>query len=336
MAPVTAFQIGLVRGDYEGILETSMKPLLLAAAASAFFFPHFVNAANPGLEAVDEEEFFSIVSPEAQLTLLAEDFQFTEGPVWVPRDEGGYLLFSDIPANRIYRWDDEEGLSVFREPSHHANGNILDNEGRLVTAEHGSRRVTRTEADGSIVTLAEAHEGKRFNSPNDVAVKSDGSVWFTDPPYGLSDRSLMELDGHYVFRLDPESGEVRIVADGFDMPNGLCFSPDESKLYIADSGSPANIRVFEVLDSGDLSGGEVFCEIDQGVPDGIRVDTEGRLYSSAGDGIQVFSSQGGLIGRILVPQAVANFCFGGVDDKRLFMTARGFVYSIDLLAEGIR
>lgn len=280
-----------------------------------------------------EAEFATIASPAATLRKLATGMQFTEGPVWFDRD-GGFLVFSDIPGDEMKRWSPTDGLSTFRKPSHNTNGNTLDRQGRLISCEHGSRTVTRTDDDGSVRTLAGQYDHKQLNSPNDAIVKSDGSVWFTDPPYGIDAKTQKEQPYNYVFRLDPETGGLRPVVEDFDMPNGLCFSPDEQRLYVADSGSPHHIRVFAVGADGALSGGQVFCVIDRGVPDGIRCDAQGRLYSSAGDGVQIFAPDGALIGRILVPETPANLCFGGADRRTLFLTAQTSLYAIDLLAVG--
>jgi gluconolactonase len=274
-----------------------------------------------------------LVSSNATLEKLATGMKFTEGPVWF-EEEGGYLVFSDIPANELKCWSAAEGLSTFRTPSHNANGNTRDLDGLLISCEHGSRQVTRTRADGAVEVVAESFEGKRFNSPNDAVVKSDGTIWFTDPPYGLSDRTQKELDKHYVFRMNADGAGLTVVVDDFDMPNGLCFSPDEKKLYIADSGKPHHIRVFDVQADGTLRGGEVFCVIDKGVPDGIRCDSHGNIWSSAGDGVQIFGPDGSLVGRIAVPEAPANLCFGGPDGTTLFMTSRTSLYAIETQARG--
>jgi gluconolactonase len=309
-------------------LSTFMKKILLLGCFSGFV----AAAMAADFQIKNEEEFRKIVSPHAKVEKLAGGMRFVEGPVWIPEGDG-YLIFSDIPANELKKWSAADGLTTFRSPSNNANGNILDTEGRLITCEHGARRVSRTEMDGTVKTLVAEFEGKKFNSPNDAAVKSDGSIWFTDPDYGLAQRPK-ELEGNFVFRFAPNSGEITIVARDFDKPNGLCFSPDESLLYIADSGSPRHIRVFEVRQNGSLSEGKLFCKIDAGVPDGIRVDKEGRLYSSAGDGVQIFSPDGELIGKILVPESVANLCFGGENNQTLFMTARSSLYSIPLQIAG--
>ena len=280
------------------------------------------------------ETFSKLVPSDARVEKLAGGLKFIEGPVWIAR-EGGYLVFSDIPADELKKWTPTASqLSVFRTPSHNSNGNTLDREGRIVTCEHGARRVSLTELDGTVRVLVDRFEGKKFNSPNDVVVKSDGSIWFTDPPYGLPRGEQRELDKNYVFRLDPKSGQITIVASDFDMPNGLCFSPDESKLYIADSGRPHHVRVFDVTDSGTLINGKIFCVIDKGAPDGMRCDEQGNLWSSAGDGVHIFSPDGKLLGKIHVDETPANLCFGGADGKTLFMTARTSLYAIKVNARG--
>jgi len=272
-----------------------------------------------------------LIGPEK----LAGGMQFIEGPVWIDAD-GGYLVFSDIPANELKRWDHKSGLTTFKTDTQGTNGNTRDASDRIVSCRHTSRRVVRFEKDGSLTVLADAFEGKKFNSPNDVVVKSDGTIWFTDPTYGTPKGEQKELPGNFVFRIDPAKKKVTKVADGFDQPNGLCFSPDEKKLYIADSGKPRHIRVFDVKDDGTLEGGEEFCKIDKGVPDGIRCDERGNIWSSAGDGVQVFNADGKLLGRIIVPESPANLCFGGADGKTLFITARTSLYSIQTLVRGAK
>lgn len=277
-------------------------------------------------------EFARCVAPAAELRKLSSGMKFTEGPVWVPRD-GGYLVFSDIPADELKRWSASEGLSVFRQPSRNANGNIIDREGRLITCEHSGRRVSRLEADGTLVTLADRFEGRAFNSPNDTAVAADGAIYFTDPDYGLRGQER-EIDGCWVFRLDPENKQLRVLVKDFDKPNGIALSPCGKLLYIADSGKPRHIRVFDVLADGSLSNSRVFATIDQGVPDGIRCDVDGRVWSSAGDGVKIFTPDGKLLGTIPVPESPANLCFGGADGKTLFITARTSLYAIDVLVKG--
>lgn len=275
----------------------------------------------------DEAAFKKIVPLGAKVEKLAGDFKFTEGPVWISA-QGGYLIFSDIPANQLKKWSRETGVTVFREDSRNANGNTIDLKKRLVTAEHSGRRISLTEKDGTIRTVVSEYEGKKFNSPNDVVVKSDGTFWFTDPDYGLGN-GKREVEGNYVYRFDPKTKIVTALVKDFDKPNGLCFSPDEKKLYAADSGKPHHIRVFDVQKDGRVANGKVFCVIDSGIPDGIRCDSEGRVWSSAHDGVHIFAPDGSLIGKILVPEPPANLCFGGKNGKTLFITARTSLYAIE-------
>jgi gluconolactonase len=291
------------------------------------------------LRAEDAERFKQLVPPDAKVEKLAGGMQFIEGPVWIPSgsgegDAGGYLVFSDIPASELKRWDAKNGVQTFRADTHQTNGNTRDREGRIVSCEHAARRVTRAEKNGSTTVLAEKLEGKKFNSPNDPVVKSDGSIWFTDPTYGTPKGEAKEIDGRFVYRVDPQSKQVTKVADGFDQPNGLAFSPDEKKLYVADSGKPHHIRAFDVKDDGTLGGGDVLCVIDKGAPDGVRCDEHGNIWSSAGDGVHIFAPDGKLIGKIAVPETPANLCFGGEDGKTLFMTARTSLYSVKTNVRG--
>ncbi len=304
------------------------------------------------VEALDDA-FKQVAEAGAEVRQIASDLKFTEGPTWFKA--GGCLLFSDIPADRIYKWTEQGGLTVWREPSRHTNGNATDTKGRLVSCEHGSRRVTRTSKDGTVEVLCNSYKGKRLNSPNDLAVKGDGTVWFTDPPYGLKGTEP-EQDANYVFRLDPGAKEPVAVASDFTRPNGICFSPDEKVLYVANSDRKAShVRRFRVRKDNTLEGGEVFCRIRPGVPDGIRCDADGRLYVSAGDGVQVFLPtsqvvggpsrapghhvtmimwQGKLIGKVRTPQGAANCAFGGAGGKTLFITARKSVWAVRLKVAG--
>ena len=273
--------------------------------------------------------------------LLHDGGIFTEGPVWF--GDMRCLIWSDIPNDRLLRWTPDGQVSVFRSPSNFANGNTRDREGRLVTCEHGERRVTRTELDGTITVLADRFEGKRLNSPNDVVVKSDGTVWFTDPDYGLRQNcppgTLKEQHGDYVFRLDPVSGELTLVADDFDHPNGLTFSPDESILYVGDSGvvdgpgRNSHIRAFTVDERGRLSGGGVFATTD-GIPDGMRADRNGNVWASAGPGVNVYDATGACIERVPFPYDVSNLTFGGPNDRWLFVTAWSAVYRLHVGTTG--
>jgi gluconolactonase len=280
---------------------------------------------------VRDAAFHALLHPDSGLIRLATGFGFTEGPVWMA--EAHCLLFSDIPGDEIWRWSQEGGVSSWRAPSHHSNGNTTDRQGCLITCEHGSRRVTRTDAEGQVTVLAEAYQGKRLNSPNDAVVKSDGTLWFTDPPYGV-DRALVEQPANYVFRLDPEAaGPVALTGD-LCMPNGLCFSPDEQHLYVADSSERAHVRRFSVSPDNTLGGGEVFASIGEGVPDGIRTDCAGRLFSTAADGVHVFAPDGLLLGKILTPEVAANCTFGGPGRDLLFITASTSLYMIHLNTRG--
>lgn len=297
---------------------------------------------NPHYE-IRDPRFRDLLVSSAALDELYTGCRWAEGPVWF--NDGGYLLFSDIPNERVLRWIEGAGTSVYRAPSNFINGNTRDREGRLVSCEHGGRRVIRTEIDGTITTLADRYSGKRLNSPNDVVVKSDGSVWFSDPSYGiLSDyegyKADEEQESRNVYRLDPATGELAVMADDFLQPNGLCFSPDERLLYIADSGAshkpdaPRHIRVFDVTDGKRLTNGRVFAHIDKGIPDGMRTDVDGNLWSSAADGVHCVHPDGTLLGKILVPQAVANLTFGGPRRNRLFITASTSLYAIYTATRG--
>jgi len=278
-------------------------------------------------------EFSAVVSEDARLVEIASGLQFTEGPVWVESKGKGFLLFSDIPADKIYRWAPGEGLSVWRTPSGNSNGLLLDSHGRLLACEHGGRRVSLTLDSGEVVTLCDSFNGGRLNSPNDVALGADGSLWFTDPPYGLG-RQEPEQPANYVFRLTRETKEPAAVVDDFDRPNGIVFSPDKKVLYISDSGKPHHIRYFRVAGES-LEEIGVFATISPGGPDGMCVDSEGRLYSTAGDGVHVFSTDGILIGKILTPHNPTNCCFGGKEWKTLFITARPDVYAVKLKVKGL-
>jgi len=264
-----------------------------------------------------------------------------EGPAYFAG--GRYLVWSDIPNDRLLRWDETTGaVGVFRERSGFGNGNTVDREGRLITCEQGARRVTRTEHDGTVTVLADRYQGRRLNSPNDVVVRSDGTIWFTDPPYGIhSDyegvQADSELDGWYVFRLDPSTGELTVVADDFCRPNGLAFSADEQRLFIADTRQePSHIRVFDVEPDGTLSGGKIHAECDNGRFDGLRVDTEDRIWAAAWDGLHCFAPDGDLIGKLLLPEAVSNLTFGGPRRNHLFITASTSLYALKVTFNGAR
>ena len=292
-----------------------------------------------------DPRFKRLVNSTAKLELLDATSRWAEGPVYVPA--GRFLLWSDVPSDRIMRWDESSGqVSLFRSPSQNANGNTLDRQGRLVTCEQLSRRVTRTEHDGSVTVIADRVDGNRFNSPNDVVVASDGAIWFTDPTYGVDSdyegrRAASEIGRSRLYRVDPSDGSVHVAADDFVQPNGLAFSPDERLLYVSDTGrthvedGPAHIRVFDV-NVGRLTGGDVFAENPVGLFDGFRVDEAGNLWTSAGDGVRCYESDGNLIGTIHVPDAVANVCFGGPARNRLFICATGGVYAVYVATNGVK
>ena len=288
-------------------------------------------------ETIDES--FDACRADKHLEKLFEGCRWAEGPVYVPA--GRYLVWSDIPNDRMLRWDETTGaVGAFRQPAGYTNGNTLDRSGRLVTCEHGNRRITRTEYDGSITVIADRYQGKRLNSPNDVVVKSDGSIWFTDPSYGIDSdyeghRADSEIGACNVYRVDASGSECRIVAGDFDRPNGLAFSADETRLFIGDS-SLNHIRAFAVAEDGSLSGGDVFATSTAGTFDGMRLDEDGRLWIGAGDGVHCFDSGGRLIGKVRLPEAVANVAFGGPKRNRLFICATTSIYSISLKANGLR
>jgi gluconolactonase len=292
-----------------------------------------------------DKRFTWLINGTCQKELLYDGCRWAEGPVFF-RDSN-MLLWSDIPNNRMMRWAWGGGISVFRADSNYSNGNTRDREGRLVTCEHGARRVTRTEVDGSITVIADSYQGKRLNSPNDVVVKSDGTIWFTDPPYGImSDyeghKADMEQDGCNVYRFDPKSGKLAVVVDDFERPNGLAFSPDESELYVADSavshnpGASRHIRAFKVGRNNALSGGKPRFIFKDGVPDGFRVDTDGNVWSSSGPAIYVFAREGDVLGKINFPQNVSNLVFGGPKRNRLFVTCTHELYSVYVTATGVQ
>jgi gluconolactonase len=289
--------------------------------------------------------FHRYILGNASLETLATGFRWIEGPVWM--GDADCLLFQDIPNNRTMRWIEGQGASVYRAPSHYANGQTRDRQGRLIACSHRKRCLFRTEYDGRVTMLVDRHAGKRLNSPNDVVVKSDGSIWFTDPLYGISNdyeggRQVSEQPPA-VYRFNPKTGEIRIVADDFDGPNGLAFSPDERRLYIAETGDQSQqsprqyIRVFDVRADGQtLSGGEIFHKIERGYCDGMRVDEDGNIWSSAADGIHCISPGGELLGRIFVPHVVANVTFGGPAKNRLFIGGSTTLYAIFLNCRGVQ
>lgn len=294
---------------------------------------------------VFDPRFEHLVKQSAHVDHLWTGARWTEGPAWFPA--GRSLFFSDIPNDRLLRFDESNGqVGVFREgQGRYCNGNTIDRLGRLVSCEHGGRRVTRIEHDGSVTVVADRFDGKRLNSPNDVVVRSDGSIWFTDPSYGIDSdyegfAAESEIGGDNVYRVDPADGSVTMVTDRLVRPNGLAFSPDERVLYIVDSSGPKlggerNMRRFDVYDDGSLGGGDVFAEPSVGAFDGFRVDTAGRIWTSDGDGVSCIDVDGTLLGRVNVPEGVSNVTFGGAKRNRLFITATTSIYAVLLPVNGV-
>jgi len=300
---------------------------------------------DPSVQVLDPS-FNALRLPLASVERLYTGCRWSEGPVYF--GDGRYVLWSDIPNDRILKWEEETGaVSVFRKTSYNANGNTRDRQGRLVTCEHRGRRVTRTEYDGGITVLADSYQGKKLNSPNDVVVKSDGSVWFTDPAFGL----LGYYEGEMyppelpmcVYRIDGQSGEVTMVADDVEGPNGLAFSPDEAILYVVASRAQPNrlIRAFDVVDGKKLSNNRVFIDAGPGSPDGFRVDIHGNLWCGWGmgdpalDGVRIFNSSAQPIGHVSLPERSANLCFGGRWRNRLFMAASHGLYALYVNTQGV-
>ena len=332
---------------------------LTASAATALAFHPLARGAeqsqktpilypDPAVEVVDPR-FAKYKVGNAAVERLYTGTRWAEGPVWF--GDGRYLLFSDIPNNRMLRWLEDTGeVSVFRSPSNYSNGNFRDRQGRLLTCEHDSRRLTRTEYDGAITVLMDGYQGKKLNAPNDLAVHSDGAIWFTDPGYGI----MSNYEGHKapfelpanVYRLDPKTREVTVVATDMDKPNGICFSPDEKLLYIVDTGAPKHptdphqIRAYDVVDGVRLKNGRMFVNMAPGSSDGIRCDVDGNVWSAAGwgdqtyNGVRVFAPDGTLIGKIHLPETCANLCFGGAKKNRLFMAASQSLYAVYVGTEG--
>ena len=302
---------------------------------------------DPAIETLDPRfERYRIFS--AAVERLYTGCRWSEGPVWF--GDGRYLLWSDIPNDRILKWEEETGrVGVFRRPSGFANGNTRDRQGRLVTCEHGGRQVVRTGYDGALTVLADGRDGRRLNSPNDVVVKSDGSIWFTDPPFGI----LGNYEGHRaepelpeaVYRIDGESGALTMLADDVAGPNGLCFSPDERRLYVVESRGEPHRRILAFDLTGDgraIAGREVLIDAGPGgTPDGMRCDVDGNLWcgwgmgSEALDGVMVFAPDGAPIGRIALPERCANVCFGGAKRNRLFMAASQSLYALYVNTQGV-
>ena len=294
---------------------------------------------------IAEPAFARLVLGNAPVKRLATGFDWVEGPVWF--GDANCLLFSDIPNNRMLRWTPGtagDGITTYRPDANFSNGNTRDRQGRLVSCEHRGRRVTRTEYDGTITVLADAYDGRPLNSPNDAVVASDGAVWFTDPHYGI----MLDYEGARceqenpcsVYRIPPEGGPPEAMVTDMECPNGLAFSPDESRLYVADTGrlwtdDAQHIKVYDMA-NGRPRAGEVFAKPDRGVADGMRVDEAGRLWSSAGDGVHCFDPDGTLLGKVFVPETVSNLCFGGRARHVLYMTATTSIYSVALATRGVQ
>ena len=305
---------------------------------------------DPAVEVVDPR-FAKYQILSAAVERLFTGARWAEGPVWI--GDGGYLLFSDIPNNRILRWLEETGeVTVFRSPSNYSNGNCRDRQGRLLTCEHDTRRLTRTEYDGTVSVLMDGFQGKKLNAPNDVVVHSDGGIWFSDPGYGIMSnyeghKAAFELPAN-VYRLDPKTRVATVVVGDMVKPNGLCFSPDEKLLYIVDTGIPKHpgdpipIRVYDVVDGVRLANGRMFVNMAPGFSDGIRCDVDGNVWSAAGwgrdgfNGVHIFAPDGTLIGKIHLPETCANLCFGGAKRDRLFMTASQSLYALYVGTEGVQ
>ncbi|HEX2215933.1 MAG TPA: SMP-30/gluconolactonase/LRE family protein [Xanthobacteraceae bacterium] len=336
-------------------MNFSRRQLLASAGSAAALAaaPSAAAAWQPSLRYPDpsvqilEPSFAKYRLALASIERIAHGLRWSEGPVWF--GDGRFLLWSDIPNNRIMKWEEETGrTSVFRKPSNFTNGNTRDRQGRLLSCEHDTRRVSRTEYDGTIITIADKFEGKPLNSPNDIVVKSDDSIWFTDPPFGI----LGNYEGHTaapelptnVYRVDGRSGAINVAAEGINRPNGLAFSPDESKLYIVEAGvTPRVIRVYDVVENGTkLSNGRPFITAQAGeTPDGLKVDVDGNLWCGWGmgeghDGVVIFDAEGKRIGRIVLPERCANLCFGGVKRNRLFMASSHSVYSLYVNTQGVK
>jgi gluconolactonase len=293
-----------------------------------------------------DDRFRRLFVAAAEIEKLFTGCRWAEGPAYFPAARS--LVWSDIPNDRMLRLDEcSDAVSVFRRPAGYANGNTVDRVGRLVTCEQGSRRISRTEFDGAVSILADRYRGGRLNSPNDVIVKSDDSVWFTDPTYGIDSdyeghRGQSEQAGNFVFRIDPADKELTVVADDFIQPNGIAFSPDERILYVVDSGrthrpdGPAHIRSFEVGESGSLKEGGVFAVCSVGIFDGLRVDVDGRIWTSAGDGVHCYHPDGALLGKIRIPEVVGNLCFGGEKRNYLYICGTTSLYGVRLPVNGAK
>ncbi len=281
------------------------------------------------------DDFYKLIPKNTKIKRIATGFKFTEGPIWF--NDGEFLLFSDIPGNKIYKLSKNKELTVFRESSNNSNGLTLDEKGRLIACEHGSRRVTRTEKDGSTTVLADSFDGKKLNSPNDVVVNINGLIYFTDPPFGIK-KEVQELKFSGVYLLNLETRELKLLVDDFERPNGLAFSPDEKHLYINDSWQKC-IRRFNVEENGELTNGTIFYEFTEklpGNPDGMKVDIEGNIYCTGPGGISVISPSGNLLGKIVLPEIPSNCAWGKEDNKTFFITAQTSVYKLKVNIPGYK
>jgi gluconolactonase len=333
-----------------GAPTRSTQPLPLGPLPGSRYPDSHLESAKPKLSFGPAE--FPAFAGTMAVERVATGFRWAEGPVYFPA--GRYVLFSDIPNNRIMRFSEDDGhVSVYRQPSMNSNGNTIDREGRLITCEHSGRRVTRTELDGSITIIADKYNGKKLNSPNDAVVTADGAIWFTDPVYGIGGyyegvKAEPEQEKHNVYRVDPKSGEVKVVVDDFVEPNGIALSPDEKKLYVIDTGftdgpdNPSHIRVFDLdVGAGKASNSKVFAEMPKpSITDGLRSDTDGRVWCSVGwgdpneDGVRCYTPAGELLGKIHIPETVANLCFGGQQRNRLYICGSTSLYAVYTSVQG--
>ncbi len=293
-----------------------------------------------------DDSFKNLLLPDSRLEALASPAIWAEGPVWLPERDA--VVFSDVKGNRMFIWSEKDGVAVFRQPANYNNGNTLDRQGRIVSCEHGRRCISRTEPDGSVTVLVDRFDDKRFNSPNDVVVKSDGSIWFTDPPYGIigNEEGYMansQIVGCWVYRFVPETGEIDVVTVDVQRPNGLCFSPDESLMYVADMSvvefptlGRRQLTVYDVVDGKRLANGRKLVDVAPGIPDGFRVDKAGRIFTSSEDAIQIISPDGHLLGKIKVPERISNCTFGGKNQDILYITASTTLYRVRLATSGVQ
>ena len=292
-----------------------------------------------------DERFKSILLPDSKLEQLASGAVWSEGPVYFEHDES--VIWSDIPGNRLLHWNASDGMSEFLKPSHFQNGHTLDLQGRIIACSHGERAIVRLEHDGNWTVLVNRFEGKRLNSPNDVVVKSDGTIWFSDPPYGLIQPNegyggAQEQAGCFVYRFDPVNLDIDAVVTDMEKPNGLAFSPDEKILYVSDTSASHDengknqIRAYDVIDDSSTANGRVFAVIEPGLPDGFRLDKQGWIFTSSEDSVQVLTPQGELLGKILVPEKIGNLTFGGKNKDRLFIAASSSLYAITLNTQGVQ